>query len=248
MNPDLTQIFLSPIDEDHFGIRTARAVDVTLVSLNAVVKFCLAEGVRLLIARCSVSELGTAQAMEKLGFLLMDTLIHYERDLITEPIPKDICTIPVRSLGDGDEDAVRNVAAEAFRGYFGHYHADERLDRKKCDEAYISWAFNSCVSSEAADEVLVAEVEGSVAGFATLRMKNREEGEGVLFGIAPSAQRLGIYRSFILRGMKWCLSKGAVRMSVSTQLNNLAVQKVWARLGFVPCRAYYTFHKWFAEP
>ena len=44
-------------------------------------------------------------------------------------------------------------------------------------------------------EVLVAEVDGRLAGFATLRMNNSEEGEGVLFGVAPFAQGSGIYRS-----------------------------------------------------
>jgi hypothetical protein len=45
--------------------------------------------------------------------------------------------------------------------------------------------------------------------------------------------------------MAWCASRGAARMMVSTQINNVAVQKVWARLGFEPNYAYYTFHKWF---
>jgi hypothetical protein len=34
-------------------------------------------------------------------------------------------------------------------------------------------------------------------------------------------------------------------MLISTQITNVAVQKVWTRLGFEPSRSYYTFHKWF---
>ena len=34
-------------------------------------------------------------------------------------------------------------------------------------------------------------------------------------------------------------------MVLSTQVTNLAVQKVWSRLGFEPSRSYYTFHLWF---
>jgi GNAT superfamily N-acetyltransferase len=153
--------------------------------------------------------------------------------------------VTTRPLKAGEEETIKLIAEEMFRGYYGHYHADERLDRTKCDEAYISWAFRSCVSKDAADEVLVAELGGALAGFATLRLNTEEEGEGILFGVIPSAQRYGIYRSFMINGMKWCVSKGASRMVVSTQIINTAVQKVWARLGFEPGQAYYTFHKWF---
>jgi len=107
------------------------------------------------------------------------------------------------------------------------------------------WAFRSCVSRDVADEVLVAHVAGSIIGFFTLRLNSPEEGEAVVGGVAPSARGRGIYRSFIIHGMEWCLSQGATRMLVSTQITNIAVQKVWTRLGFEPSHAYYTFHKWF---
>ena len=150
-----------------------------------------------------------------------------------------------RPVRPGDDEQVRQVAAESFRGYFGHYHADPRLDSRLCDEVYVSWAVRSCLSREVAGEVLVAELDGRVAGMATLRMNDSEEGEGVLFGVAPAAQGHGIYRSFMIRAMEWCRAQGATRMVVSTQITNLAVQKVWTRVGFEPSHAYYTFHKWF---
>jgi GNAT superfamily N-acetyltransferase len=140
---------------------------------------------------------------------------------------------------------VKQVAADSFRGYSGHYHADERLRRSQCDEIYTDWARRSCLSRDVAGEVLIADIDGRVAGFATLKLNSPEEGEGVLFGVAPWAQRRGIYRSFMVRGMEWCAGKGAKRMIVSTQIVNTAVQKVWTRIGFEPSHAYYTFHKWF---
>lgn len=175
----------------------------------------------------------------------MDTLVYYKRDLVKNPIPPDTGQAKVRSVQPGEEHAVKAVAAESFRGYFGHYHADERLDRAKCDAIYPDWAFRSCVLRGVADEVLVAELHNSVVGFATLCLNSPEEGEGVLFGVSPRAQKRGIYRSFMISGMEWCLSKGATHMVVSTQITNIAVQKVWVRIGFEPSHACYTFHKWF---
>jgi len=183
--------------------------------------------------------------MERSGFQLMDTLIYYRRDLQKTPVPADEGTALIRPIHPGDEAAVVAIAVEAFQGYFGHYHADPRLDRAQCDAVYTSWAKRSATSRKVADEVLVAELDGRIAGFATLRLNSADEGEGVLFGVAPFAQGRGIYRSFMVRSMQWCADHRRRYMIVSTQITNLAVQKVWVRLGFEPSHAYYTFHKWY---
>lgn len=238
-------VFYSAIDTERFGVKIARAGHLTMERLEGVLKFCASNTVRMLIARCSTQELALAQEMERRGFLLMDTLMYYTFDLKKKAIPADTGTAEIRDILSGEEKEVRKVARDSFKGYFGHYHADSRLDRQACDEAYTSWAENSCVSKEYADSVLAATSEGRLAGFATLRMNNEEEAEGVLFGVAPFAQGAGIYRSFIIRGLEWAKGKHATRMVVSTQVTNLAVQKVWVRVGYEPSHSYYTFHKWF---
>jgi hypothetical protein len=240
-----TQIHISKIDEERFGIRTAKASNVTTNSLPAVLDFCREHQVSFLIARSLTTEIKTAQAMEREGFQLMDTLIYYSRNLIKSPIPDHINQETIRFIKPGEEAMVKKIAAESFRGYMGHYHSDDKLDPVKCDQVYISWASRSCVDRNVADDVFIAEIAGSIVGFATLKKNNSEEGEGVLFGILPSAQRLGVYRSFVIMGMHWCLSKTLTRMIFSTQITNIAVQKVWVRLGFEPTYSFYTFHKWF---
>ncbi len=175
----------------------------------------------------------------------MDTLAYYRRDLAKSPIPRDTGQAVIRPVNAGEEHAVRAVAAEAFKGYAGHYHADEKLERPLCDAIYPDWAFRSCISRDAAREVLVAELKGSIVGFATLRMNNSEEAEGVLFGVLPRARRRGIYRSLMIQALNWCLMKGAAHMAISTQITNIVVQKVWVRLGLEPSHSQYTLHKWF---
>lgn len=238
---------LSPLDEERFGICSARAPSVTLETLPEIMKFCRAKDVVFLVARCRVEEVAGAQAMERAGFRLMDTLLYWARNLVKVPIPADNCKVPIRPIRGGEEAIVRGIAAEIFRGYFGHYHADPRLDPKKCDEAYVSWAERSCLSKDVAEEVLVAELDGRIVSFITLRRNSAEEGEAVVGGVLPEAQGLGIYRSFLVRSMEWCNVQSCTRMIVSTQVTNNAVQKVWARLGYEPSYAYYTFHKWFDE-
>lgn len=236
----------SKIDSDRFGVRVARA-HIGAENLSQALDFCVSEKINVLFARCATGDLSIAQKMEGLGFLLMDTLVYYSFDLVKRPIPDDSPRVLLRTFVPGDEGQIEKVAANAFRGYYGHYHADPRLDRSRCDEGYVSWAVRSCMSKQVATEVLVADRNSEVVGFATLRVNSPNEGEGVLFGVAPEAQGMGIYRSFMVQGMQWCKEQDVERMVVSTQVTNVAVQKVWCRVGFEPAHSFYTFHKWFSS-
>jgi GNAT superfamily N-acetyltransferase len=238
-------VYISDIDEERFGIRIAKSDKVTVDNLPKIVDFCRDNKVKMLIARCPANDFPAVHAIEREGFRLMDTLVYYSMDLTNTLIPSDTGRVTIRQVRSDEVDQVRAVAAKAFRGYFGHYHADERLDNSKCDEVYISWAVNTCTSRDFADEVLVAELKGTILGFATIRMNNSDESEGILSWVDPSTHKMGIYRSLVIHRMEWSLSKGARRMFVSTQIINIAVQKVWVRLGFEPNGGYYTFHKWF---
>lgn len=245
MNWDTFQVYRSTLDEERYGIRAARAVGITTENLPLVMEFCRSNQIVFLIARCSITYIHAAQMMEREGFLLMDTLIYYVFDLSKKPIPTDHAEIPLRSILPGEEEAVRILAAESFKGYLGHYHSDKKLQYKKSDEVYSSWAFRSCYLREVAAEVLVADQGDTLLAFLTLRLNNPDEGEILLGGVSPQARGQGIYRSIIIAGMEWCLSKGTKQVIISTQLTNTVVQNVWIKLGFVPSHACYTFHKWF---
>ena len=106
-------------------------------------------------------------------------------------------------------------------------------------------AQRSCLSRAVADCVLVAEQGGQLIGFSTLKVHNPDEGEVPLYGVDPTIQGQGIGRNLIIGALRWFEAQGVARMLISTQVTNVASQKVWVRLGFEPSHAYYTFHKWF---
>ena len=181
MSPHSYTISHSSIDSERWEVSTARAKLINSTNVDNAIEFCRSNDVTLLIARCSTSDMKTVQAMEKNGFFLMDTLVNYARDLHKTPLPEDSGQIPIRPVQSRDSEQVQQVACEAFKGYSGHYHADERLDSLECNNVYTSWAYNSCSSKELADEVLVADLEGKIVGFATLKFNSTEELAGVLF-------------------------------------------------------------------
>ncbi len=237
-------VSLSVLDEKRFGIRTARAYNVINENFDTIMEFCNSENVGLLIARCATENMSVVQRMEANGFLLMDTLVYYGRELKNESLPVHEGTGVVRPFVRGEEITIRKVAEKAFKNYHGHYHSDPRLPIPLCDETYADWAYQSCVGG-LADEVLVAEYQGIIRGFLTLRLTKDNEGEGVLFGVAPDAQGSGVGRSLMIGAMQWFYTKKARRMIISTQIINTSSQKVWARLGFEFIYGKYTFHKWF---
>ncbi|MCS6871243.1 MAG: GNAT family N-acetyltransferase [Anaerolineae bacterium] len=239
------QVALSPIDEMRFGIRVARIHELTQETLDETLEFCRDHAVKMLIARTPSQAIRFVQQLEDLGFRLMDTLVYYRRDLVRTPVPELQNAALTRPVRTGDETVVREIAAQAFQGYLGHYHADPRLDLAACDAVYVSWAERSCVDRAVADEVLVAELEGQLVGFLTLRRNTPEQVEIVLNGVAPSAQGRGVYRELVIHALVQSKAWKAQETVVSTQIVNLAPQKVWVRLGFEPFQSYYTFHKWF---
>lgn len=240
-----SNIRLSAIDEERFGVRTARVDDATLENLREIEDFCHAHAVKFLIARCDAAPLATAQAMESQGYQLMDTLVYFARPLDGAAIPPVAESLTVRPVRADEADQVAVLASRAFHDYGGHYHADSRLDRDKCDAVYQSWAYRSVSISGVADGVLVAEHEGQIVGFATLKIHSPAEGEVPLYGVDPAIQGQGIGRALITGALHWFAAQGVARMLISTQVTNVASQKVWVRLGFEPSHPYYTFHKWF---
>lgn len=242
---EASNIRISAIDEERFGIRTARVEAVTRNQLPSIDEFCRSNAVRFLIARCDTAELHSAQAMETQGFLLMDTLVYFARQIAGKAIPEIADGTVVRPVHEDEGDTVGALASRAFQGYGGHYHADNRLNRADCDAVYQSWAQRSCESRDVADGVLVAEQAGRIVGFATLKVHNPDEGEVPLYGVDPSIQGQGIGRSLIIGALRWFEAHTVARMLISTQVTNVASQKVWVRLGLEPSHAYYTFHKWY---
>jgi GNAT superfamily N-acetyltransferase len=245
INGNDLEIILSPLEEIRFGIKTARSANLTLNNLSQAMEFCQNHDVRLLIARCQADQLDVVHEMERMGFILTDTLVYYVRNLTKSPLPKIDPSIVIRAIAIGENDQVQEIAEEAFSNYISHYHADERLDRKHCDDTYKDWARKACNNRDDTHEVLVALRDDKILAFATLRMNDHQQGEGVLFGVRPAAQGLGFYKELMTAGMHWCADFQAQEMIVSTQIINVAVQKVWGRLGFEPRNYIYTFHKWY---
>jgi len=244
---DNLNISLSAIDEKRFGITTAKASDLNSENLDEAISFCVQNSVQLFIVRCDAAQIRTVHALESSGFLLMDTLVYYALDInhiISTDMHTDSQIKILSATGNEYAGEVKSIATNGFSNFIGHYHADPRLDKEKCNEVYADWAYNSCVYSDVADEVLIAEVADMPCGFLTIK-KHGKIAEFPLNAVSKDFQRRGIFNQLILHGIDYCIREGIKSIYTSTQINNLAPQKVWIRNHFEPQKYVYTFHKWF---
>jgi GNAT superfamily N-acetyltransferase len=242
-----TQLRFEELERARFGYRMARlTLDSSCEPGDAkrIVEMCRSSGVEMLTLRVPTDKVRLVQALEALDFRSMDCIVYYECPTEDLPAVKP-STVEIRESTEKDATAVAEVARLCFSDYFSHYHTDARLDRFKVSEAYVDWARRSCLDRAVASCVYVPVVDGTIAGFITLRQNSVTEGEGVLNAVHPSFVGVGIYGQLITRSKQWCRDNGMKRMIISTQIDNLKVQRAWSNRGFHLYKSYYTLHRWF---
>jgi predicted GNAT family acetyltransferase len=230
----------SPVDTDRFGKRIYRAYLRDAGEVRALDAFAREKGIEMVIARCPVASSDVVHALEACGHRLMDTLVYYAGSTGSfEPV---VVTHTIRRAVPSDRDALQAIAFDAFTNYQGHYHADPRLDPALATLGYVDW----CVSLIArAGHVMWVATEGEkVTGFLAVRL-DEAAAEIVLNAVGSSFQRRGIYDNLVKVAGQNLRRDGIKKVRVSTQLSNLAPQKVWSKNGMCIDEAVYTFHKWF---
>lgn len=234
-------------EQAKFGYRMAR---LTLDSASGppdaerIMEICRSSGVEMLTLRVPTDKVALVQALEALEFRIMDCLVYYEcpTEYLSAVEPS---TLEIREATVEDATAVAETARLCFSDYSSHYYADALLDRIKVSEAYIDWAQRCCADREVATCVFLPIVGETIAGFIALRQNSSTEGEGVLNAVHPSFAGAGIYGQLITRSKQWCRDNGMKRMVISTQIDNLKVQRTWSNRGFSLYKSYYTLHRWF---
>lgn len=234
-------IEINAIETRRFGITAAKVIDQG-ASVDAINVAALAQQVQMLTIRVSTDDLSRVQTLEADGYRLMDTLVYYDRTLTDLAPTQDPL---IRLATPADADKVADVARMSFAGYIGHYHADPRLSDTSADAAYVEWAQNSIKACSPQSPAYVAAEGNNIHGFLTVRLNSNLEAEIVLNAVHPNMQDKGIYSRLLASSMSALKATHHERILISTQVNNVAVQRAWGRQGLRMARSYYTLHKWF---
>ncbi len=230
-------------DSRRFGMKVVRGI-VMEPNIRQIAKSVLSQRVDIAILRCPAGKGSIVHGLARsaLPVTHADTLVYYEADL-TKWTPNAIrnADLTFRASTERDLPVLRELIGHTFAGYVSHYHANVLFGAEDILAGYKEWAEGHALGE--GKKLWLCERRGELQAFAACSEDAEGTvGEGVLYGVAPRAAGGGIYGDLIRHTQADFHSRGFRSMSVSTQVSNFAVQKVWTREGFHLVEAWDTLH------
>lgn len=236
---------LSKLDSARFGLRVFRC-QLKIVEERALFHQIISENTDISIIR---TPSGAGSGLQRLGRyglhpIHADTLVHYETDLHAyEPAPLKNTDLAFSEAAPSDQAELNALVLSTFAGYVSHYHANPVLDQAKILAGYVEWASNYISDNSGQRNTWIARRAGQLVAFACCQSDTETAcGHGILYGVHPDHSGGGLYGDLIRYTQARYRERGFRCMQVSTQVWNLAVQKVWAREGFRISAAQDTWH------
>lgn len=186
--------------------------------------------------RFSASEVATIHAAEDAGLRLAE-------DYVTLSAKSKTATVDarVRFAAPADSATAGNIAYKAFTQ--SRFHADPHFDKKSASESRRIWVQNAF--NGRADDILVAEADGVVAGFMLLKTNTDHEGVAVgvidLIGVDTASTGEGLGSALVIAALDYYAGK-TEEVIVGTQATNRRAIDVYQRNGFRMACNEYTFH------
>ena len=230
--------------------RTSEALDDLL---DEVVRHAASRGTECLTCRVQSLDLAAIHALERHGFLLMDTLLDLLFDSSRTPLenitpPKQQNGLRTRLAKPEDLPEILALNEKAFAKYFGRYHSDPKLPPGAGAKVYDEWVRSSFAGW--ADWILVAEVNDRITGYVAWKKASALEVKHSLdiahcdlIGIHPDFFGRGIYSTLAFEGTR--MTQGfAKHLDLPTHVSNYPVHRAMQKLGWKIAGARHSFHKW----
>lgn len=233
---------ISPLDSKRFSKTILRGKFSTIDS-KAIAKTIFETNCDVAIIRVPTALHGLDGISRwSLPLIHADTLVYYRCDF-DRYTPRQLrnSDLSFRKAVPEDIPSLRGMIEETFRAYVSHYHANPLFSHDLILAGYQEWAEGHALAPNTA--LWIAERNGRIAAFAACsESEDGTSGEGILYGVSPEEAGGGVYGDLIRHTQADFASRGFSTMVVSTQVNNFAVQKVWAREGFHLFEAWDTYH------
>ena len=243
MNSRLATIL--PWDSAHFGYRIARAFRNQLdpESCRELLEDCLDQSIDCLYFLADAADRETVRTLQAACFDFVDIRLTFaghanEMSYIEAP-----ANVLFRHGDVSDLDDLLPIASNSHSQ--SRFYIDRRFGSHNASLMYETWLRKS-LTSDFADAVVVAELNGRPVGYVTCHLHNPAgEGNIGLAGLAESARGLGCASGMFKYATSWFSEQGVDRYNVITQGSNIAAQRLYQRTGFVTRSVELWFHKWF---
>lgn len=233
----------SPYESARFGMSFARAT-VGTAAAPQVTDALHDRDEDVVVVRFDAARRDVGAALARTGRVVLPagTLTYWERPTslgLLEPPTGPLRVVGASDPGAPTADGLDRVVGDSFAAYGNHYTANPLLDPTLALAGYQEWARRSLDAPD--HEVGFLLYDKDLIGAATVEVAP-DHVEILLAGLVSSAQGRGAYRALLA----WCVAsakhRGASRVIISTQADNVRVQRAWARAGFVPFAAVETVH------
>lgn len=218
-----------------FGRRMGVVRDVE----GDAIRRALEQPFEFLLCKVSTARTDVVHELERNGFLLVETAVHYVFDC-RHAVPRIEVPCTIRHARQGDRDAAVAVARAAFASHFGRFHADPNIARDDATRVYEEWIRSSFDGY--ADAILLAVNGDRVIGFSVWRAEGKDVHYSI-GGVDPAYHTRGVFRALTAAGMELWRDR-ADTIDGPTHIRNLAVQRAYLSLGWELRESAYTFHRW----
>ncbi|OGN89883.1 MAG: hypothetical protein A2Y88_02655 [Chloroflexi bacterium RBG_13_48_10] len=229
-------------DTQFFGKRIAQVTASTLsdgVAENAI-EWCRQEKISCLYYLAPCEDIESIRLAEIFGFHLVDIRMTYE---LSTNIPSGLEVFPQIRLAQVDDIPIlKETARLVFRNT--RFFNDGNFPVHLCEQLYMVWIEKSCLGY--AQAVWVAEETDIPVGFISCHIEDKKGVIG-LVGVHPSHHHQGLGRKLVMMALSWFASHKCPSVSVVTQGNNLAAQRLYESYGFTISSVKLWYHRWF-EP
>jgi ribosomal protein S18 acetylase RimI-like enzyme len=230
------------------GANDSRVLDQLL---DEVLQHAANRGVHLLTCKVQPLQFPAIHALERHGFLLMDTLLDYFFDLSQTPFdeirpPKQIDGLHLRLATAQDLPELITLTETAFSKHFGRYNSDTRMPPGTGTRVYQEWVRSSF--SGAADWIVIAEVNGRIAGYSVWKKASALEAKHsfdvahcTLAGIHPEFFGRGLYTTLTFEGMR-IAKQFANHLVLPAHARHYPVHRANLKLGWKIAGVKHSFH------
>jgi GNAT superfamily N-acetyltransferase len=236
----MDELKYSELESQRFGKEIFRG-NFDVLNISTLQDFYTMNDPDILIFRIPVSEQYKMHQLSELNkdIINADTLVYYQVDVkkaVLNYTEKNDLTI---INGSNSSEVFENMIKKIFYNYQNHYYSNPLINREKIAEGYAEWAVNTINSGQ--NHNLLAFINNIPVGFLTCSYNN-DYADIILNGVLPEYQNRGIYTEMIRHVKNYLYELKVPILKISTQIQNIGVQKVWNREGFVLKSAYVTIH------
>jgi len=239
---------LLPWDTEFFHCRIARVCGDTLKQEQAVQidEWSRNNRVRGLYFLSRADDPATIQIAGQHGFGLVDIRVTFEcgaMDSQDSTRPVLPAGTSIRSVQPDDLPGLQAMARTGHRGT--RFYSDSHFPRQRVEDLYSTWI--TLESQGRAQTVLVAtSATNQPLGYVSCHLDPaRREGQIGLAGVCPEVRGRGIGKNLVLTAMDWFRAQGTHEVTVVTQGNNRAAQRLYQQCGFLSRDLQLWYHKWY---